>query len=671
MDSLRNAPSVRCSSMREIARAGPAIATLLTIVLVAGIGLPAHAGAPGAPGPDPAPYTPPFELSHPVEGQPGFSDTFGAIRDGGERLHHGIDIGSPLETPVLAAAPGIITRIDSSSTAGLFVEIRHADGWSTRYLHLNDEPPPEPEPGGPALGESPTAESSATTTTTVPIEEPAPEIVGTGIPERIEVGIGVGTGDVIGFVGYSGNAASHAPHLHFELRRPDGTPVNPYPVLTGETGPTTLYVVPDITDEPLVDSMNVLGHVDAGDGFNGPVWGHGGIAYVGSYGTEDACPASGVRRYDIADPAEPIDLDSISADYPGTWTPALWVGDVATSAFSGTLALVAHRLCDPSDTRTSGGLALHDVTDPAAPQMLGFWSAGPGTGAITDFDVWTHNGRLLVGAVVPNSLLDHENALGDVRVIDITDPSDPGQIADWDLRRDVVGEIAVPQVDPTERRAEGITIDSDGRRAFVAYWDAGVAVLDMAAAYHPQLVGWHFPTEHPEGEAATASFDEQSRLIAVTYRDLDPLDDEVGRLDWGLVALLDADKTGEPTLVSVHAVDQATPDPHGRIPLDGIYTPIDALVVDGNLLVASASAGLRIFDVEDPAGPVEIASFVPPTQVDPEGQLVSPNGNIAMPLAWSVHVAGDVILVADLNTGLWILEFAEPRGRDVRRTTTR
>ena len=103
--------------MREIVRARPAITTLLTIVLVAGIGLPARAEAPGAPGPDPAPYTPPFELAHPVEGGPGFSDSFGSIRDGGDRLHHGIDIGASLETPVLAVAEDLAVFLGGALTA--------------------------------------------------------------------------------------------------------------------------------------------------------------------------------------------------------------------------------------------------------------------------------------------------------------------------------------------------------------------------------------------------------------------------------------------------------------------------------------------------------------------------------------------------------------------------
>ncbi len=138
--------AVRFRSMNRLVWARPVVGALVMVSVVAGMSIPARADAPGVPGPDPSLYTPPFGLSHPVAGGPGFSDTFGAIRDQGSRLHHGVDIGAATETPVLAAAPGVVTRIDVGATAGLFVEVRHVGGWRTRYLHLNNVAPPEPEP---------------------------------------------------------------------------------------------------------------------------------------------------------------------------------------------------------------------------------------------------------------------------------------------------------------------------------------------------------------------------------------------------------------------------------------------------------------------------------------------------------------------------------------------
>lgn len=57
---------------------------------------------------------------------------------------------------------------------------------------------------------------------------------------RVREGMSVGRGDTIAYVGTTGNAPPGTPHLHFavmklvDLKRWwDGTPINPYPFLTG------------------------------------------------------------------------------------------------------------------------------------------------------------------------------------------------------------------------------------------------------------------------------------------------------------------------------------------------------------------------------------------------------------------------------------------------------
>ena len=131
-----------------------------------------------------------------------FSDSWGAARSGG-RSHEGTDIMSPKGTWVVAVDDGIVERLDWNRLSGWNIMIRHADGWTSHYLHLdNDTSGTDDGEGGPE----------------------------TAYAEGLEVGSFVKAGDVIAFVGDSGNTENTGSHTHFELHV-DGTKVNPYPYL--------------------------------------------------------------------------------------------------------------------------------------------------------------------------------------------------------------------------------------------------------------------------------------------------------------------------------------------------------------------------------------------------------------------------------------------------------
>lgn len=117
--------------------------------------------------------------------------------------HDGLDILAPAGTPVVAAAPGRVEKLDVSSGAdGITASVRSNDArWIYYYAHLQ--------------GHSPSLREG----------------------QRVE------RGQAIGSVGWTGSASPRGPHLHFEMRRmSDGEPssqgkaVNPYPFLTGRGG---------------------------------------------------------------------------------------------------------------------------------------------------------------------------------------------------------------------------------------------------------------------------------------------------------------------------------------------------------------------------------------------------------------------------------------------------
>lgn len=127
-------------------------------------------------------------------------DTWGAARSEGRR-HEGIDIMAPHGAPVLAAADGEIVRFWNSALGGVSIYQADESGQLIYYYaHLSAR------------------------------------------ANRLKEGDRVQQGDVIGYVGDTGNATT--PHLHFEIQRTSGArrwwhgqALNPYPYLRAARAP--------------------------------------------------------------------------------------------------------------------------------------------------------------------------------------------------------------------------------------------------------------------------------------------------------------------------------------------------------------------------------------------------------------------------------------------------
>lgn len=158
----------------------------------------AQAAPPLSQGPAAAPLS--AGLLVPVQGVEAreLSDTFGDPR-GNERRHEALDIMAPAGTPVLAVADGHVEKLFDSERGGLTLyQFEPTGRWCYYYAHLQAYAP--------------------------------------GMAE----GAQIRRGQVIGYVGSTGNADPSAPHLHFavfalgpERQWWTGTPVNPYPLLGG------------------------------------------------------------------------------------------------------------------------------------------------------------------------------------------------------------------------------------------------------------------------------------------------------------------------------------------------------------------------------------------------------------------------------------------------------
>ena len=143
----------------------------------------------------------PPALSIPVQGVAlqDLRDTYTDQRGGGTRVHEALDILAPHGTPVLAAGDGRIAKLFLSKPGGITIyQFDPSNRFAYYYAHL--------------------------------------ERYADGLIE----GQSVQRGQLLGYVGSTGNASPDAPHLHFGIFRLDaeqrwwtGVPLNPFPYLRG------------------------------------------------------------------------------------------------------------------------------------------------------------------------------------------------------------------------------------------------------------------------------------------------------------------------------------------------------------------------------------------------------------------------------------------------------
>lgn len=119
------------------------------------------------------------------------SPNFGDPRGGGTRSHEGLDIMAPRGAIVSSPTEAVVIRTGKGSSSGIYVTTANPGGETMNFYHL----------------------------------------------DRIADGVRSGTelkeGDIIGYVGNTGNVSGGAPHLHWEIR--DGRRAeDPFPRVTHE-----------------------------------------------------------------------------------------------------------------------------------------------------------------------------------------------------------------------------------------------------------------------------------------------------------------------------------------------------------------------------------------------------------------------------------------------------
>ena len=128
-----------------------------------------------------------------------------------EHWHQGTDIFAPTGTPLIASENGTVARIGTGTLGGNKLWVVGESGTEYYYAHLS------------------------------------------AFAAGLSDGMRVTAGQLVGYVGDTGNARGTSPHLHFEIHPGGGDAVNPYPVLKAAYGNRTVFRAIAPVADPTVD----------------------------------------------------------------------------------------------------------------------------------------------------------------------------------------------------------------------------------------------------------------------------------------------------------------------------------------------------------------------------------------------------------------------------------
>ena len=146
----------------------------------------------------------PVVTAFPVVGNVSYIDDFGAPRAQGR--HEGNDIMAIRHQPAVAFEQGRVEKHVGSSMGTCMLYLHGVSGMTYVYIHLNNDLTMKNDNRGGCRN-------------------------GVSWAPGLRNGQIVRRGQLVGYVGDSGDANGIAPHLHFEIRTPSGRAINPFTYL--------------------------------------------------------------------------------------------------------------------------------------------------------------------------------------------------------------------------------------------------------------------------------------------------------------------------------------------------------------------------------------------------------------------------------------------------------
>ncbi|HEX6597016.1 MAG TPA: PA domain-containing protein, partial [Acidimicrobiales bacterium] len=211
---------------------------------------------------------------------------------------------------------------------------------------------------------------------------------------------------------------------------------------------------------------------------------------------------------------------------------------VNTPSFKGDVLIYQNEICPGSENIGIGGVTLVDVTNPLKPKKLvegygDFTNNGKSqtkSNQVHSAFGWTNTetGRVYV-------VMTDDEELTDTDIIDITNPSKPTWVAEYDFRAQSSQPLGAVHGDAVFIHDEVVKKIGNRYVGLLSYWDGGYIQIDLTdpanaeflkdsdyPAVDPVLLAEEATSLSPEGNAHQAEFTRDNKYIVATDEDFGP-----------------------------------------------------------------------------------------------------------------------------------------------------
>jgi hypothetical protein len=291
----------------------------------------------------------------------------------------------------------------------------------------------------------------------------------------------------------------------------------------------------------------------------------------------------------------------------------------------------------------SAGLAVYDITKPAAPRRIGFMEVQGGG----IHRVWYTGGRWVYASALLDGFTDYIFI-----TIDMSDPAQPRQVGRWWIPGMNLAAGEAPSWEPTRRYGLHHAI-VDGATAYAAWRDAGMVVLDITDRTKPDLItrrNWSPP--FGGGTHNCLPLADRGLLVVLDEAVLDHQEDGL-KLIWVFDNRAPTNPVSISTMPTPTETDYKTKG--GHFGPHNLHENRPGSFVSSNLIFATyQNAGIRVFDISNAFAPKEIGALVPPqpkrlADTRPSRARVIQSADVF------VDAAG-LIYATDYNAGLYVME---------------